>query len=154
MLHCGKLFLLVRARLVYDHACPQPPVCCKNCSNVRELSLPTTKLNMEQLKGAVQCMGQLATLCLNFQGLNLSENGHCLKSLQGLRAIANGCDSLQLNLSGIKVTDVEDHMQLWEILSDMKLTHLTISLCLLVPLDGDDTCMQNFIILYEKFSHL
>jgi len=71
-----------------------------------------------------------------------------------LRAIANGCDSLQLNLSGIKVTDVEDHVQLWEILSDMKLTHLTISLCLLVPLDGDDTCMQNFIILYEKFSHL
>jgi len=98
---------------------------------------------------------QLAILCPNLQRLNLSENGHCLKSLHGLDAIANSCDSLQgLDLSGIKVTDVEDHMQLWEILSHMKLTHLTISLCLLVPLDDDDTYMQNFIMLYEKFFHL
>ena len=94
---------------------------------------------------------QLAVMCPNLQRLDLSENSHCLKSLQGLRAIANCCDNLQgLNLLGIKVTEVENHMQLWEILSNMKLTHLAIDFCVMMPSENDDKYKQNLIGLYQK----
>ena len=70
---------------------------------------------------------QLAIACPNLQRLNLQNCCHCLKSLQGLQAISGHCLNLQgLNLLGICVSKVEDQTQLWEILSNMKLTHLAV----------------------------
>ena len=79
-------------------------------------------LHSDQLK-------QLAIIaCPNLQRLNLKYCYDCLKSLQGLRAIASHCQNLQgLNILGILcVAKAEDHILLWEILSDMKLTHLAV----------------------------
>jgi len=82
---------------------------------------------------------QLAFSCPNLQRLNLFGNVHCLKSLRGLRTIASYCHNLQgLNLMPISVEEVENQMQLWEILSDMKLTHLAIGLCILLPCVEED----------------
>ncbi|XP_065893308.1 uncharacterized protein [Dysidea avara] len=54
---------------------------------------------------------QLAIACPNLQRLNLQDCHLCLKSLQGLQAIASHCHSLQgLNLLGICVLVVEDHI--------------------------------------------
>jgi len=65
-------------------------------------------------------------MCPNLQQLNLEYNSNCLKSLQGLRVIAN-CNKLQgLNLLGISVKDVENRVQLWEILVDLKLLYLAV----------------------------
>ena len=77
---------------------------------------------------------ELAYACPNLQRLNLYKNANCLKGLRGLRAIFNHCHNLKgLNLLGIPVTEVEDQTQLWEILSDTKLTHLAVELCVLLP---------------------
>ena len=98
---------------------------------------------------------QLAVVCPNLQRLNLQDHFSCLRSLQGLRTIANYCHSLQgLNLIGVQVTEVQNHIQLWEILSTMKLTHLAIELCIIIPFENDDLHKQNFIRLYQKCSHL
>jgi len=77
---------------------------------------------------------QLAIACPNLQRLNLKQDFQCLRGLQGLQAIAISCHNLQgLNLLGIPVTEVEDQTHLWEILGDVKLTHLAIELCVLLP---------------------
>ena len=95
-------------------------------------------------------LDQLAAACPNLQRLNLSET-RCLKHLQGLRSIANCCNNLLgLNLLGIKVKEVENHMQLWEILSSMKLTHLSIELCIVMPYEGGSAYEQKLIGLYLK----
>ena len=94
-------------------------------------------------------------VCPNLQRLNLQDHSNCLRSLQGLRAIATYCHNLQgLNLVGVQVTEVENHIQLWEILSNMKLTHLAIELCIIMPFENDDLSKQNLIRLYQKCSHL
>ena len=50
-----------------------------------------------------------------------------MKSLQGLQSIADRCKKLEgLNLLGIPVGNVENQVQLWEILSNMNLTHLAV----------------------------
>ena len=105
---------------------------------------------------------QLASVCRNLQRLNLYKSTNCLKCLQGLRTIANSCHNLRgLNLLGIPVSEVEDHTQLWEILSDMKLTHLAVELCVLLPsveggaerlTDLFQTC-TNLQALESRFSH-
>ena len=75
---------------------------------------------------------QLALTCPYLQRLNLRNCHHCLESLQGLQAIASHCHNLQgINLLGIHVSQVENHILLWEILSDMKLTHLAVQFCIL-----------------------
>ena len=67
---------------------------------------------------------QLAVTCPNLQRLDVRNNKSCLNNLQGLQTITSSCHNLQgLNLLGIPVSEVEDQTQLWEILSDMKLTH-------------------------------
>ena len=69
---------------------------------------------------------QITIACPNLQRLDLQGCRHCLASLHGLRAIASHCYYLQgLNLLNIPV--LKDHILLWEILSDMKLTHLGIN---------------------------
>jgi len=98
---------------------------------------------------------QLAVTCPNLQRLDLSKNCDCLKSLQGLRALCDCCHNLEgLNLLGIKMTKVENHLQLWEILCDMKLTHLAIDLCILMPSEDNDIYKRILIGLYQKFCHL
>ena len=98
---------------------------------------------------------QLAILCPNLIRLNLFHCKDCLRSLKGLRAIASCCHNLQgVNLLGIQVTMVENHMQLWEILSGLKLTHLAIDLCNLMPFEDNDVNKQNLLKLYQKFVHL
>ena len=76
---------------------------------------------------------QLAIACPNLQRLNLQDCYFCFDSLQGLQAIASHCHNLQgLNLLGILcVSKVEDQTRLWEILSNMKLTHLEVEYCVL-----------------------
>jgi len=75
---------------------------------------------------------QIAIACPNLQQLNLLRSENCLKNLQGLHSIARSCKKLQgLNLLGISVSNVENQLQVWEILSDMHLTHLAIDLCML-----------------------
>ena len=97
----------------------------------------------------------LSIICPNLKRLNLSKGKNCLKSLKGLRAIASCCNNLQgINLCGIQVTEVENHIQLWEILSDMKLTHLALEPCNFMPVEDDDAYRQNLVKLYQKFSHL
>jgi len=94
---------------------------------------------------------QLATVCLSLQRLQLFRSVNCLKKLQGLRTIASCCHSLQgLGLVGISVTKVENHIQLWEILSSLKLTHLAIGLCNMLPFEGGDAYKNNLIKLYQK----
>ena len=74
---------------------------------------------------------QLALACPNLQRLNLRDCYYSLKCLQGLQAIASHCHNLQgLNLLGIHmVPKDEDRIQLWEILSGLKLTYLAVQLC-------------------------
>jgi len=83
--------------------------------------------------GDPKYLKQLAFACPNLQ--RLSESRRLLKTLQGLRIIADFCHNLQgLNLMGISVTEVESQEKLWGILSDMKqLTHLAVDLCVLLP---------------------
>ena len=79
-------------------------------------------------------MEQLAIACPNLYALCLQKCFHCLESLQGLQAIASHCRNLQiLDLLGVHVSKVEDHIIMWEILSNMKLTELKVESCLLKP---------------------
>ena len=92
---------------------------------------------------------QLAIACPNLQRLNLQDCFHCLESLQGLQTIASHCHNLQeLNLLGILASLVEDHSLLWEILSDMKLTHLAGQDC--IVLKSDAVSNERLICLYKK----
>jgi len=95
---------------------------------------------------------QLAVACPNLQRLNLHYNKNCLKHLNGLRVIASFCQNLRgLNLMGISVEEVENQTQLWEILSDMKLTHLAVELCVLMPSVDNE---QKLIGLFQKCTNL
>ena len=98
---------------------------------------------------------QLSVTCPNLKRLDLRHGYNCLKSLKGLHAIASCCHNLQgINLFGIRVKDVEDQIQLWEILSDMKLTHLGLETCSIIPFEDDNAYKQTLMKLYQKFSHL
>lgn len=118
----------------------------------------TTKLDLVTYFDASYCeslksehLEQLAAACPNLCRLNLRSNSDCLKSLQGLHIICDNCKNLQgLNLMDIAVTEVESHTQLWEILSNMKLTHLAIDLCILLPSVDDDKQKEKLIDLYQK----
>ena len=93
-------------------------------------------------------MEQLAVSCPNLQKLDLGYCGDCLQSLQGLQAIASHCHNLQgLNLLGMHASEVEDHILLWEILSDMKLTYLVIDFCVLRSEAGNK---GKLICLFQK----
>ena len=95
---------------------------------------------------------QVAIACPNLQRLNLKQNVQCLRNIQGLHAITISCYNLQgLNLLGIPVTKVENQTQLWEILSDMKLTHLAVELCVLLPSTRNK---QSLIGSFQKCSNL
>ena len=96
----------------------------------------------------------VAQMCPNLHRLNLCMT-QCLNSLQGLQAIAGSCCNLQgLNLLGIHTIQVENQLQLWEILSNLKLTHLGIMFCVVLPLQNDYVYRERLITLYQKCMHL
>ena len=73
----------------------------------------------------------IAIACPNLQRLNLHHACYWLENLQSLQAIVSHCHSLQgLNVLCIPVSNVENLILFWEILSNMKLTHLAIDDCL------------------------
>jgi len=93
---------------------------------------------------------QLAIACPNLQQLSLQKNVNCLKNLQGLRAIANGCKELKgLNIMEISVNEVESSVQLWEIFVTLQLTYLCIDLCCLLCYDDEQT-KRIIIALHQK----
>jgi len=93
-----------------------------------------TEFNISSCSLQSNQLGKLAVACPNLQRLNLQQGGECLKNLQGLHSIASYCRNLEgLNLVGISAEDVENHTHLWEILSGMKLTHLAVEVCMLLP---------------------
>jgi len=95
---------------------------------------------------------QLAISCPNLQRLNLKQNTQCLTTLNGLCAITSHCHNLQgLNLIGISVKEIENQLQLWEILSDAKLTHLAVDLCVFLPSVKDE---EKLIALLKKCKNL
>jgi len=112
------------------------------------------------LKFATEFVCQFAWLCdRNLEQLvatwpNLHRLDICIDkcscNLQGLHAIVSSCHNLQgLNLTS--TTRVKDQTQIWEILRDIKLTHLAVPLCVLL-LTGESKC--KLTVLFQKFTHL
>ena len=67
--------------------------------------------------------------------------------------IASHCHNLTgLDISGIST--LESQIQLWEILSDMKLTHLAVDFCVISPLSGDVVLKKTLVFLFQKCSSL
>ena len=100
---------------------------------------------------------QLSVACPNLEQLNLKDNRNCLESLKGLRNIVNQCYNLQgLNLDGIHVTGIQNCLQFWEVLSEIKkLNRLTVQACTMQPFEVNGTCNQrNFLKLVQKFVYL
>ena len=98
---------------------------------------------------------QISGLCCHLQQLNLEYNPKCLQSLEGLRSIANCSPNLQgLNLLGIHAEDMEGRIELWKILSELKLTYLAVEWCMVNPCGEDDDYKQRLIWLLQKCSSL
>jgi len=98
---------------------------------------------------------QLAIACPNLQQLKLRNCYECLKNLHGLSVIANHCHDLQgLNILGIPVAKLESQIRFWEILSNVKLTHLGLQFCV-ISLCKEKAVYQDMMInLYQKCSRL
>ena len=100
---------------------------------------------------------KLSIACPNLKRLNLQGNRKCLESLKGLRSIVNQCHNLQeLNLDEVHVTEIQNCIELWELLSEIKmLSHLTVQACTMEPFGKNDRCAQHsFLKLVQKFVHL
>jgi len=95
---------------------------------------------------------QVAVSCPNLQQFALHSNLECLKDLKGLRALASHCHNLrELDVLGVSVTELENQLQFWEILSSLKLTRLTAEACVLSPCAEYE---EKMIRLYQKCSSL
>ena len=120
-----------------------------NAININDLSC-ATHFDISTAKQSLYSshLEQLAIACRNLQQLNLQGCNHCLNSLQGLQAIASHCHNLQgLNLLGIHISEVEDHILFWEILSGIRLTHLAVEFCIL---RSEAVSKEKLISLYHK----
>ena len=147
----GKVIQMVMLMSVAYEDCLNQSITNLQC--VVEFDVSCCRLNPEHLK-------QIGTTCPNLQRLNLKQtaqfshremeevNTQCLTNLDGLHTIASYCRNLQgLNLLGIPVNDIENQTQLWEVLSNIRLTHLAVNLCVLLPYAKDE---QKFISLFKK----
>ena len=80
---------------------------------------------------------QLSFLIPNLQKLDLSHYDFSIDNMKGLRAVAkNCCNLIGLNLANMHAVSL-DLMTFWEILSGMKLTHLSMEYCLVTLADID-----------------
>ena len=97
---------------------------------------------------------QVAIACPNLQRLSLEGNMDCLSSLQGLQTIACHCrDLCGLSLLFISIEQMEDHVRMWEIVSQMKLTHLAVDICTLYH-NCNDVCEEKLISVFQECSTL
>ncbi|XP_065885841.1 uncharacterized protein [Dysidea avara] len=98
---------------------------------------------------------QLAVVCPNLQQLVLYNCTRCLINLRGLHAIAGHCHNLRgLNITGISITEFKSQIQFWEILSNLKLTHLSTECCVIGPRVAGVEYKEKLISLYQKCSSL
>ena len=97
---------------------------------------------------------QIAIACPNLQWIDLKGCYNCLHSLKGLQSIVNNCQNLQgLNIVDIPVMEVESYILLWQLISRMtKLTHLTISLCLLIV--PDHVRVERMVNVFQRCHNL
>ena len=104
---------------------------------------------------SVTWLQQLAIACPNLQRLSLQGSADIAHMLEGLRAIALHCLDLRgLNLSdiGLGINMVTDcHLGLWEVLSEMKLTHLCIETCAVFGANSDE---EKLVHLFQRCSSL
>ena len=112
-------------------------------SNVTELDLGRDDYHLKQIAGVYP----------RLQRLNLQ---HSLCRLEDLQVIAACCCNLQgLNLFGIWKQDIYFCLQLWEILSGMKLTHLSILASFVEKLtDMDDVQEKQLVALFKQYTTL
>lgn len=75
---------------------------------------------------------------------------------RGIADVCKKCCNLRgLNLSGIPVDDAEFRMKIWEILSTMKLTYLSIGILFFIrPQIEDDAYKEQFYILFKRCTTL
>jgi len=130
-----------------------------NSDMVNNLS-SVTEFNFSYSQASVHSghLEQLAIACPNLQRLSLQGNYYCLKTLKGLCTIGSRCHNLcGLSLKYIQVSDIESHLRLWEILSNMKLTHIVMEVCVFHPgidKNNHDTYENQLVSLYQKCSSL
>ena len=150
-------------KVVYELKVPvtQPPVpvCCSvsNLNIVTNFNASCLHLSSSSHGILSSHLEQLSSVCPNLEWLNLDGNANCLESLQGLRSIVNQCCNLQgLNLEHVHIAKAQDCIQLWELLSEIKmLNRLTVQACTMEPLGKNDTPAEcSFLKLVQKFVHL
>ena len=107
-----------------------------------------TEFIMSYNEGESDTLQQLAIACPNLQRLSLQGYADIAYVLEGLRTITLHCPDLRgLNLSdiGLGINMVTDcHLGLWEVLSEMKLTHLYIETCAVFGANSDEEKLVHF----------
>ena len=97
-----------------------------------------------------EALEQIPTVCPNIQRLSIINCGNFQRILEEFRLIALHC----LDLRGLNLLDcpgeVKDY-RMWELLSDMKLTHLFLETCCLFGINSDEQKLANF---FQKCSSL
>ena len=112
-----------------------------------------TELTIWLDNDSVDTLKQLPTSCPNIQRLSVIGRSIAASVLDGLRAIALHC----LNLHGLNLLDgggesLKDfHISMWEILSEMKLTHLLLETCAIFGFNADE---QKLSYIFQKCSTL
>ena len=173
-LHFGQMadlpFVQAKQCDIHGLDCLQLTDCCRDGKVVYKAS--TTSLHSPQLNSTITSLcflthfkvagctlflpshlEHLAISCPNLQQLVLNNCTQCLSSLQGLRAIASHCHNLrELDLLRISVSEIESQIQLWEILSRLRLTHLSAKYCVVCPCVAE--YKEKMMCLYEKCSSL
>ena len=121
-------------------------------SNIDTFSL-VNELDISRCDVQSDHLTKIATTCPHLQRLNLQINQpHCL-SIEGMQMIARHCCDLKgLNLSGIPVNDIQFCIKIWEILSTMMLTYLSINILFFIrPLTEDDMYKKQLSTLFKRF---
>jgi len=129
-------------RYVFKHNCPSVFASTQfNNKFVTEFVCHSARHCVEVLEQVAITWPHLLRLSIHFDDYNCN--------LPGLRAIANSCQSLH----GLKIWggSHENQEHLWEILSDMKLTHLAVKLCVLLP---PAESVPKLSVLFRKFTNL
>ena len=108
---------------------PPPAICTNEYDFWRDNQIPldnyTTKLTELDLSGHNIDFKQMVADCPQLRRLNLQSNSSL--RIEDLQVIATCCYNLQgLNLMGILITDIKFCLKAWEILSSMRLTHLSM----------------------------
>ena len=138
MIHKAKFYAQVWYHDIHDHR--QDTL--QNISNLTELDLSNSNLDFKQI---IDAYPQL-------QRLNLQDN--TALRLEDLQMIATCCCNLQgLNLMGTLITDFDFFVKVWEILSSMKLTHLSIDASLYFG-SLDDVQEKQLVPLFKQCTKL